>query len=132
MSPDFGADFNRDAGGFLLGNSNGPQPIIRQNYGVPVLSPVATLAIVGTQSTDVIEPNFTRRGIIFANPGPAMIYVVPMNVVAATLGIGIKVDPAADPVEFIGDPDKLIFWTCGWRAAASAPNAPLTILEVFG
>lgn len=131
---DFNLDENSDFAGIDVGlpfssaNFNGPQPTIRQNLDVPgLISPIASVVVIGTTSTLAINESAERRGIVFFNPNQQAITITPANI-PAILGAGIPVPPGQS-VEFIPPENSLIRYNCGWNAVAAADSSPLTILE---
>jgi hypothetical protein len=94
-----------------------------------MLSPMGTLAKVGTSSISVIGANASRRGIIFANPSETRtITLVPGNQVAVS-GKGILIKPLGERW-FFGD-GKLIKFNSAWNAIADdGADNPLEIIEL--
>jgi hypothetical protein len=107
-------------------SANGPQPQVRQNYSVPITSPVASgLTNLGTVSVPAIGSNPVRRKIEFINPNALVtVFVCPSNLTATTGGGSIPIVPGGT---LIIEGENV---NAGWNAiAASGNNNGLTILE---
>lgn len=105
-----------------------PEPQVRQNLSVPILSPVATgITTLTTASLQVIGANSRRRKIQFINPNIAAditIWVCPSNLAATTGGGSIPVFPGGD----LTIEDENV--NCAWSAIAGGGSGRgLTILE---
>jgi hypothetical protein len=106
---------------------NAPSPLNRQNYRVPLTSPIGYgVTNLGGASQPVIGPNGQRMKLMFFNPNPAVtIWITPANQLATKGGGSIPLYSGGGPYVVEGENVN-----AGWNAIAdSAVNNGLTILE---
>lgn len=107
----------------------------RQNYGVPVTSPIGFgITNLTTVSQQVIGANKVRRKLMFFNPNPAiMIWICPANLTATPGGGSIPIfSLTSRTIEgaAVGPSEPGESCNCAWNAIAdSGSGNGLTILE---
>jgi hypothetical protein len=103
-----------------------PNPLIRQNYNLPLTSPVASgFTNISNVSVQIIGANPVRRKIDIINPNIGhTIYVSPGNLVATPGGGSIPIFPGG----VLSLKDENI--NCAWNAIADAAGSfGITILD---
>src|SRR6185312_1604516 len=103
-------------------------------HDIPVLGPIGVgVATLGTVWTQIIGADFTRRGIIFHNPGTHNLFVCPTNIsVQPTSNQGaILIQPQSE-AEILSENEYTNVnsaWM-GWVDTGS--NQPVSILNFSG